>query len=367
MPRPGPLIVSGYLNKVLGLGQAANLTASGFEDAGFHCVRHDVGPMLSSEPPGPYDKVLFPSDPGGVWILHCNAPEAAAVLQKIPHRYWRDRYRIGIWAWELETLPHDWKKVAREFHEIWAPSHFVADAIRPHARLTKVMPHPMIKMEAAESDRARFGMPAEGMVFAAFADCLSVLARKNPLGAVTAFRRAFPQPSSSACLVIKLIHADEDALGVAELEAAAAGRPDICFFVEELDRAGIAAFLASIDAVISLHRSEGFGLVLAEALSLGKPVIATGWSGNLDFMTASLAEGLVRSRLVPTQDPTGRYGGARWADPDLDHAAELIRKLVDDPDFYRRLVQAAPAASQQLGEAWARDRLMEQPFVSFLS
>ncbi len=365
--KKGPLILSGFIKDVMGLGRAARLTASALDAAGLPCLRHDLRPVLHFDPNIPYTEVPFPDAPGGgVLILHCNAPEATAFFNNIPARFWADRYRIGIWAWELEELPEDWRPVCRRFHEIWAPSRFVADAVRPHARSVKVMPHPLTDTAAAAPDRARFGFREGVFVFAAMADGRSTLTRKNPLGAVQAFRRAFPEPTQAASLVVKLVNPDADPAGLAPLKAAAEGRPDIILYTENLSDAEMLSFLASIDGLLALHRSEGFGLSMAEALSLAKPVIATGWSGNTDFMTGALVEGLVRYDLIPVNDLSGRYQGSRWADPDLDHAAELIRKLVRDPDFRRRLAEAGPAAAAELNAPWTRERLLGQAFTRYL-
>ena len=363
----GPLVVSGFMNDVLGLGKAARLTATALDAAGLHCVRHDIRPLLHSLEQQPYAKADFPDvAPGGVWIVHVNAPEAEAILRKIPHHLWRDRYRIGVWLWELEKLPPDWLRVARNFHEIWAPSTFVAEALRPHARVVRVMPFSMADMARSAPDRARFGFEEGVFVFAAFADGRSTMARKNPLGAVEAFKRAFPEPTAKARLVIKLVHPKEDPKGLAALEAAVKGRPDISFFLESLSDTEMQSFLASIDGLISLHRAEGFGLVIAEVMSLGKPAIATDWSATVDFMTGPVAETKVRRTLVPVEDPSGRYQGQRWAEPDLDHAAQLVRRVVDDLAFRERMQEAGPIEAARLDEPWTRERLLAMPLGQFL-
>ena len=351
--RKGPLMVTGFLSEPLGLGRGARLTIEALRQAGLQVRAHDIRPFLQGRDGGLADQEGL--GPGGVWLLHCNPPEAEAMLLRTPRALWGERYLIGYWAWELPELPRSWARMARQYHEVWVPSRFVAEAVAPHARVVRVMPHPV----APEPDVLRTSETGH-VHFAALADGRSTFARKNPAGAVEAFKRAFPQPSPLARLTIKLLRPEADPEGFQHLMDEAAGRPDIDVIVRDFTDAEMAAFLQQMDVVVSLHRAEGFGLVLAEALASGKAAVATAWSGNLDFMGGELSETLVPCTLVPTDDPTGRYSGAVWADPDLDAAASLIRRLAGSPELRRRLGRAGPAAIAALQAPWRAENLSRQ-------
>ena len=171
-------------------------------------------------------------------------------------------------------------------------------------------------------------------------DLDSVMQRKNPFAAVEAFRRAFPRQSSQA-LLIKAASAGSHREEYAELEDRLRGIPNVYLTDRLLSRARVNGLLAACDSVVSLHRSEGFGLILAEAMYLGKPVVATGWSGNMDFMNSGNSCP-VGYELV-TLDRTYWYyhAGQHWAEPDIDHAAHLMLRVVEDSTYRKQLGERA--------------------------
>ncbi|RYD88390.1 MAG: glycosyltransferase [Sphingomonadales bacterium] len=162
-------------------------------------------------------------------------------------------------------------------------------------------------------------------------DARSSLARKNPLGAIRAFQLAFSPEDASVRLHLKIVAAWKDPRSVGELRDAAGGWPNIDFTEDELSDADTLRLFASADCLVSLHRAEGFGLPLAEAMLAGLPVIATDWSGNVDFTRGASYE--VPCSFVPTKDSSGRYDGTgqSWAEPDVAVAASHMRRLRDDP------------------------------------
>lgn len=238
--------------------------------------------------------------------------------------------RIGYWYWELEAIPPRWQAAAAQFDEIWTATRFVAEALR--ARLTVpvhiVMPG-IRPVTFLPLPRAAFGLAEDHFTFCFVFHMTSVMDRKNPTALLRAFRRAFPA-GEKAALVLKTTHGDRHPAQKRALQAAAddAGATliDAVWSQEQT-----LALMAACDCYVSLHRSEGLGLTMAEAMLLGRPVIATGYSGNLDFMHAGNSL-LVEHRLVPLCNAPPPYDvAARWAEPSEEHAAALMRQIWQDP------------------------------------
>ena len=177
--------------------------------------------------------------------------------------------------------------------------------------------------------RAALGLPEDRFVFLFVYDFLSTVERKNPLGLIDAYTRAFG-PDDGTALVLKSINGEKHLEQLEQVRAAAAGRPDVFVLDEYLSPTHHSALLGHCDAYVSLHRSEGFGLDMAAAMGLGKPVIATRYSGNLEFMDDATSY-LVDYELEPIGPGCEPYpADSRWASPRLDHAAELMRRVVID-------------------------------------
>jgi glycosyltransferase involved in cell wall biosynthesis len=296
--------------------------------------------------------------PGGVpLIVHANAPMLPASLMRLPRAMVDGRRIIGYWAWELPRLPPEWAIGASFVHEIWVPSQFTADAVeklRPGR--VRVVPHPVAVAPPTPStlDRHAFGLRDDTVVVLAVFNLASSLERKNPYAAIAAFRAAFGD-RRDRLLVLKVGHPMHFPSEFANL-AAAADAPNIRLEARDLPPADNHALFAAADIVLSLHRSEAFGLVLAEAMLLGKPVIATGWSGNMEYMEDESAA-LVGFQLVPARDRRGTYDVAHavWAEPDLADAVAHLRRLADDEPERRALgARGRQAAVLHLGP----DRLL---------
>jgi glycosyltransferase involved in cell wall biosynthesis len=337
----GPLIVSGFLSEVLGLGTVARITVAQIAAAGYSPVEHDIA-FLRHMPI--YQDIALPGGPGGVWIAHMNPPELNRLLFMMRGSRNLNRYRIGYWAWELARLPDDWSRTAKALNEIWTPSRFVQAAVRralpPHRHdAVKVLPHPIEPKALAEPPGLDF--PPGMLTVLVMADFRSTSLRKNPIGAIKAFRRAFPTPTKGVRLVCKLVAADTARQDYQSVRAATAGREDIHFLERRMTDAEVLGLIERSDVLLSLHRSEGYGLTMAEAMRLGRCVVATGWSGNMDFMDSNSAV-LTPYRLVPVEG-NGPYGGldSEWAEPDVEFAANALRALIASPEMRARLGAAA--------------------------
>lgn len=282
------------------------------------------------------------AEPPRINLLHLNGDTAFFDYLFLRERGIEHGYTIGYWAWELAKFPPEWRSSFAFVDEVWAASRFAYEAIAP-ATSKPVLLMPMavaIPPPQPGSKRADFGLPDDRFVFHFSFDFRSYASRKNPLAAIAAFRRAFPQRTAPACLLLKTIGSEwcgEERDGVAETIR---GDPRIVLIDRELSRPQAIALLALSDCFLSLHRSEGFGRGPAEAMLIGKPVIATDYSGTCDFATRETAL-LVGCRLVPVGFE--QYPGASgqvWAEADIDEAAAAMRRIIGDPGLARRLGKA---------------------------
>lgn len=239
-------------------------------------------------------------------------------------------YRIACWYWELETVLPAWAKEAQHFQEMWAPTKFIRDAFQKHLSIPVThMPAGIRFPNPTGLTRTELGLPEEPFLFLFMFDMASVFQRKNPLAVVESFKRAVGR-SRDVRLVIKLSRGDFDPANLKRLQDACA-EVDAVLLNRVMTRNESYGLLENCDCYISLHRSEGYGLTMAEAMSYGKPVIATGYSANLDFTTPENAR-LVSHELVPLErDYTPYPKGAFWADPSVEDAAKHIRWVLDHP------------------------------------
>ena len=278
-------------------------------------------------------------------IMHINGPHMPYAAFRLGRHFMTGRRVIGYWAWELPRMGADWRRGFPHVHEIWVPSRFTADSLPPGVTVpVRIVPHPV--HAAGALDRARFAIPDEAFVVLTAFDMGSSYVRKNPRAAVESFRRAFGD-DPRCLLLLKVGHAGDAGWAMSDLSEAISGMGNVRLVEETLPRAEMTQLVASVDVVLSLHRAEGFGLLLAEAMLCGVPVVATGWSGNLDFMTPD-DSALVGVRLVPVHDPQGTYTvqGALWAEPDIAEAAAWLNHLRDDSTSRHNLGARARAAAE---------------------
>ncbi len=330
------------------MGQAALLNAEALSLAGYEVELLDYDPAKRAFTAyGRLASQSAPTDPSDLVLVQLNPPQCSQALQAFLHREGRRRRQIGFWVWETEEAPRSWRRHASAFDEIWTPSRFCAHALRRFSAKLRVMPHPC-GLRAPDPDgledqaraRARLGLEREAFVVAFSFDMRSSFRRKNALGLVEAFRRAF-RPATTARLLIRVLSREVYPAGWSELYETAGHDPAIVLLDE---RSEIVDLYRACDVYASLHRSEGFGMTLAEAMLNGRPVVATGWSGNLDFMDEDTAW-LIPFNLVPVIDAQGAYAAdQRWAEPDLDSAARALRDLADSPGLRRALGEKGRAA-----------------------
>ena len=355
-PAGGPIVVAGFFSSSTGLGQGARLFVQALADAHVLVATLDAGPVLKV----PGDLPHVPARPrlprGGVVVTHFNPTELIRFLPRTLARALRGRRHIGYWAWELPVIPRSWRSAFAYVDEVWYPSTFTAEAVRkaaPSRVSVRVVPHPIFMTPALDAERTRFGLPDEACVTLVALDLKSTAARKNPWGALEAYRRAVPEPRSDARLVCKLTGVRQEPELFEALRQEANARQDIILISQDLSSEDMTRLIASADILLSLHRAEGFGLLPAEAMWLGKCVVATAWSGNMDFMDESSSV-LVPWRPIPVDDPQQLYTGGWWADPDIDVAAASLRALIADPQARISLGAGAKARAEAVFDrkAW---------------
>jgi glycosyltransferase involved in cell wall biosynthesis len=331
---PAGLNVAGYHRRDTGIGESARLCRRACERDGVAVHAIDVDAL---DTPGQHVRY-------GATVFHVNADRTPDVYRRSPGLFDAGAWNIGCWHWELGDWPDAWLASAAPLDEIWAPSTFIQHALSRLVTIPVVhMPHGVEVTELAACHPTEFGVPAGRFTFLCMFDVDSVIARKHPDGAVEAFARAFPTPTGAA-LLVKLRGGDGDPRERQALLARLRSVAGVYVVDASLSRARANGLLASCDAIVSLHRSEGFGLVLAEGMSLGKPVVATGWSGNMDFMDDRNACP-VRYTLVELTEAHDHYpAGAEWAEPDVDHAADLMRRLAADAGWRAAIGTRAAAA-----------------------
>ena len=330
-PRPSPIaraslpiVVAGTLRTASGLGQSARLSHDALKAAGVSVLGVDITEGMFQPADLEYFSFLDGSKhtgPGTI-LLHVNSPLVPLAMLRLGRGLVRGKRIIGYWAWELPDVPLEWHHGIPFVHEIWVPSAFTANAVRSIAagRPVHVVPHPVALMTASRP-RILDTTKRPFTVLTIF-NAASSFARKNPLASIAAFRRAFGD-DPSARLIIKASNLSTCPQGSDFLTKAQSFSKNIILVTETFGFSEMDNLYLESDVVLSLHRSEGFGLAVAEAMVRGLPVVATNWSGNVDFVNEGTGFPIPYT-LVSAEDPHGTYHHPTldWAEACVDAAAE---------------------------------------------
>jgi glycosyltransferase involved in cell wall biosynthesis len=339
-PRWGVNVV-GFFTAELGVGEAARLLVAGL-DADEIPALPIQGRLMPPSRQGSGFSYATPDEAAyPVNLLCINGDGIPVFAREAGRSFFEDRYSIALWWWEAGEPPTSWKEAYGFVDEVWVGSQYVYDLLAPVSPLPVVRIRlPVVEPEVAARTRSQLGLPEDGFLFLCVHDYHSVAARKNPVGVVEAYRRAFPEPSAPR-LVLKSINAHTDPTEHARVLLAARDRPDITLIDDYASNSEKNAMIAAADCFVSLHRSEGFGIPLAEAMLLEKPVIATRYGGSLEFMTDENSY-LVNWTSVAVGEGAYPYSPeAVWAEPDLDHAASLMRNVFESQAEARQKGQTA--------------------------
>jgi hypothetical protein len=328
----------GYLDAALGLGEAARQVAAALEAGGAL-----VAPLSLAHPTAPSSGTPRRGSgdgPHDITVV-CTTPEGMpAARNELRARALDGTRTIGLWWWEVQGLPGRWMRSFDGLDEVWTGSRFVADVLGAVAPVPVVrMPLPVAQPSVAAVGREALGLP-DGFVFGFAFDPASGFERKNPLGLIDAFTRAFPGDGDEH-LVVKTFASGREPAAHAALLEAGGHHPRVHVLDRYMPSEEKNALIAALDCYVSLHRSEGFGLTLAEAMLLGVPVVATDYGGSRDFVTSFNAWPVDwhAQMIGPGNDPYPADG--TWAAPDIEHAASALRAVRASPEEARRRAERA--------------------------
>ena len=320
--------VVGFFRAEFGQGEAARRLVAALERTGlpFTTVTYEKIPHRQEHPFAERNGDVHPAN-----IVCLNAEHLVQFMLDGGRDLLRNRYSVGLWFWETSRFPRRFSHALDYLDEVWVASDFVRDAVANEtSKPVLTFPLPVLVPEPPALGRSDLGLPEDAFVFLFVFDFFSTLERKNPLGLIDAFIRAFPEPGTGL-LYLKSINGERSTADLARVRESIGDRPDIVLSDGYLNGDRLTALTALSDCYVSLHRSEGFGLTIAEAMAFGKPAIATAYSGNLAFMDEDSGY-LVPYTPVSLDTAVGPYpAGTIWADPDLDEAARLMRHVFDNP------------------------------------
>jgi len=326
--------VAGHITGDFGLAEAVRANIRAIKAARIPLALNNLDLVTGKHPDTIYTD-FSEDNPYPINLVHTNPNWVYEGIynQVFPNfslEYFQNRYNIGFWAWELLTFPTDWEFAFDLFDEIWTPSKYAMESI---ARVSSIpvitIPH-SIYLPKCQMERKDLQLPKDKFIFLLMFDFGSSFPRKNPLAAVQAFQKVFSPFDSDVLLVIKFSNAHDYPAYREQLLHLVQDWSCIHLVEGHLPKQTVHGLLYNCDCYVSLHRAEGFGLGMAEAMFYGKPVIATAYSSNMDFMNVGNTF-LVQYDLVTTTEDYGPYPkGSIWAEADVDHAASLMRSVFEN-------------------------------------
>jgi glycosyltransferase involved in cell wall biosynthesis len=325
--------IAGFLTMESGVGEAARSLVRVMGKTVVPTALFNLEDPLIRSRDKTYRGLFHDDMPYDINILCFNANQVPSLSRHLPSGWLGGKYSIGYWVWELDSFPKIWTPSFRCLDEIWTPSSFCTNAISKRSPLPVTTIPYAIDVTDVDSTRTKesFGLPEDNYTFLFIFSLQSAFERKNPLAVIRAFRKAFSGlGKGKVTLALKFSGSASHRWAYDEIVKASAGLP-VTIIDSYLDASSLYRLMQLADCYVSLHRSEGFGLTIAESMFLGKPCIATGYSGNMEFMTTNTSYP-VHYTMKKIEQSIGPYKkGEAWAEPDTNHAAELMRFVFEDP------------------------------------
>lgn len=339
--------VIGFFHSISGIGESARLCAQQLAADGYRVKCTSVESFFRKpvEIDWSWPNALS-DDQVQCRIYHLNPPMLPTVILQMGIKKFKQTYNIGYWAWELELIPAEWIKATRYMNAIFTPSEFTTQVIQRYTTAPVLtVTHPVVAGQATADTRAALGIPVDAFLVANIFSFGSAMERKNPVALVKAFKQAFNE-TDNAHLVLKANAGDESAEKKQLLELMA-GHTKIHLIDQQWSRADILGLIQCASVYASLHRSEGFGLTIAEAMLLGTPTLVTAWSGNMDFCTTENSF-LIPFTRIPVSSTHPEFKGlsnAQWADADSDETATILNAIYLQPEL---IAQKSAVCAQQM-------------------
>lgn len=318
----------GYLTSVSGVGEGARRTIKSLQSVDIAHTKHLAISHSGTKTDTSINDITESDTPYRIVLFHVNADQTPHVLNSMPPSSIDHRYRIGHWAWELSEFPDIWCDAFEYLDEVWVPTEFVASSIRKKTQKPVfVVPYAVSSILPGEKSRVEFGLPSDRFLVLCSLDLNSYSDRKNPDASYEAFIKAFPNSTETSPMLVMKLHGGLEGSNRDKIIERYLNDERVIVIDAALSAARYTRLQQSCDAYISLHRSEGFGLNIAECMLMGKPVIVTNYGGNTDFTNN---ENAYLVDYVLTELREGQYvvwQDQVWADPDLEHAAKQLQKM----------------------------------------
>ncbi|UHA72287.1 glycosyltransferase family 4 protein [Paenibacillus sp. 481] len=355
--------VFGLARAEMGIGQALRLGALSLIDAQIPITIQNY-PLLRTARQQDYTLIGYTQEPAKheINLMYMNPDLMPEARQYFGEQSFNGKHNIAYWHWELPEFPADFDFAFSHVDEVWVPSEYVRSSIAERSPVPVVtIPHGIVTAPIAPVTRSSLGVPDDKYIFLTMFDTYSIMERKNPEAVLEAFLQAFGPTRSDVCLIIKTNCPQNGDAAYEQFKSVAQSISNVIWLDKSLTRHETWALIDLADCFVSLHRAEGFGLSLAEAMSLGKPTIATRWSGNLEFMNDENSY-LVNADIVPVGTNQGPYGAhQQWAQPSITEAAERMQHVIHNTyDSFRIGQQAQRHIAEHFSVAVSGQRMRDR-------